>query len=99
MVFKRALPFGTTAQLQQFARQLISAKQPQTAMEVFQFSYDKNPDQYLTLTGMARGLSATGQYAKALEYAIQALPLAANDTGKVAVQAMIDKLKAGKDIN
>jgi tetratricopeptide (TPR) repeat protein len=96
---KNALPFGTANQLQQFGRQLITAKHPKGAMEVFQFNYNKNPDQFLTLTGMARGLSAIGDYAKALEYATKALPLAPNDANKQAVQAMVDKLKGGKDIN
>jgi tetratricopeptide (TPR) repeat protein len=68
-------------------------------MEVFQFNYDKNPNQFAALVGMARGLSAGGEYAKALEFANKALPLAPNDAGKQAVQAMIEKLKAGKDIN
>lgn len=98
-VIKTALPLGNVAQLQQFGRQLITAKNPKAALEVFQYNYTKAPDQFLTLTGMARGLSATGDYTKALEYANKALPLAPNDANKQAVQAMIDKLKAGKDIN
>lgn len=98
-VIKAALPLGTAGQLQQFGRQLLTSKQPKTALEVFQFNYNKFPDQFLTLTGMARGLSANGQYAKALEYANKALPLAPNDANKQTVQAMIDKLKAGTDIN
>lgn len=48
---------------------------------------------------MARGVSADGEYAEALEFANKALPFAPNDTNKQAVQATIDKLKAGKDIN
>jgi hypothetical protein len=48
---------------------------------------------------MARGLSANGDYAKALDFANKALPMAPNDQSKAAVQGMIDKLKAGKDIN
>jgi hypothetical protein len=48
---------------------------------------------------MARGFSANGDYVKAMEFASKALPLAPNNAGKQAVQAMIDKLKAGKDIN
>jgi tetratricopeptide (TPR) repeat protein len=98
-VIKTALPFGNVVQLQQFGRQLLAAKKPKAALEVFQFNYDKNPNQFITLTGMARGLSASGEYAKALEFAIKALPLAPNDANKQAVQAMIEKLKAGKDIN
>jgi len=98
-VIKSALPFGNVGQLQQFGRQLLTAKKPKAALEVFQFNYDKNPNQFAALVGMARGLSANGEYAKALEFANKALPLAPNDANKQAVQGMIDKLKAGKDIN
>jgi len=96
---KTALPLGSVSELQQFGRQLITAKKPQMALEVFRFNHAKNPDQFPTLIGMARGLSATGDYAKALEFANKALPLAPNDANKRAVQSMIDDLKAGKDIN
>ena len=48
---------------------------------------------------MARGLAANGEYAKALDFAKKALELAPNDSGKQAVQSMIEKLKAGRDIN
>ncbi len=98
-VIKTALPFGSVGQLQQFGRQLLMAAKPKAALEVFQFNYNKAPDQFITLTGMARGLSANGDYTKALEFANKALPLAPNDANKQAVQVMIDKLKAGKDIN
>jgi tetratricopeptide (TPR) repeat protein len=98
-VIKTALPFGSIIELQQFGRQLLAAKKPQAALEVFQFNYNKNPNQFTTLVGMARGLSANGEYAKALDFANKALPLAPNDSAKQAVQAMIEKLKAGRDIN
>jgi tetratricopeptide (TPR) repeat protein len=98
-VIKSALPFGSVVELQQFGRQLLAAKRPQAALEVFQFNYTKNPNQFMTLMGMARGLSANGEYAKALEFANKALPSAPNDSNKQAVQTMIEKLKAGKDIN
>jgi hypothetical protein len=48
---------------------------------------------------MARGLSANGEYAKALDYANKALELAPNESAKQAVRAMMEKLKAGRDIN
>ena len=96
---KAALPLGTVGELQQFGRQLIAAKKPQAALEVFQFNHNKNPNQFTTLIGMARGLSAAGEYAKALDFATKALPLAPNDANKQAVQTMIINLKAGKDIN
>lgn len=98
-IIKSALPLGTVAELQQLGRQLIAAKKPEAALEVFQFNYNKNPNHFVTLMGMARGLSAKGQYAKALEFANKALPLAPNDPNKQAVQMMIEKLKAGQDIN
>jgi tetratricopeptide (TPR) repeat protein len=98
-VVRAALSFGNSSQLQQYGRQLIAAKDPDAALEVFEYSYKKNGDQFIVLTGMARGLSAKGDYAKALEFANKALPLAPNDAGRQAVQAMIGKLKEGKDIN
>ena len=98
-VIKSALPFGSVVELQQFGRQLLAAKRAQAALEIFQFNYNKNPNQFITITGMARGLSANGEYAKALEFANKALPLAPNDANKQAVHAMIEKLKGGKDIN
>jgi tetratricopeptide (TPR) repeat protein len=98
-VIKTALPLGTVGQLQQLARQLLAAKKSKAALEVFQYSYNKAPEQFINMTGMARGLSASGDYAKALEFANKALPIAPNEQSKVAVQGMIDKLKNGKDIN
>jgi tetratricopeptide (TPR) repeat protein len=98
-VMKAALPVGTIAELQQYGRQLVNAKKSKEALEVFQFNYTKHGDQFITLTGMARGLSANGEYAKALEYATKALSLAPNEASNQAVQGMVNKLKAGKDIN
>ncbi len=96
---KVALPNGNPVQLQQYGRQLLVAKKVKEAMEVFEFNYNKNPASFVALTGMARGLSANGDFGKALDFANKALPLAPNETGKQAVQGMIEKLKAGKDIN
>lgn len=98
-VVKTALPYGSVAQLQQLGRQLLSAKKFKAALEVFQYNFNKAPDQFITHTGMVRGLSANGDYAKALEFANKALPLSPNEQTKTAVQAMIDKLKTGKDVN
>src|SRR4028119_946152 len=50
-VIKSALPFGNAAQLQQLGRQLLTAKNPKAAMEVFQFNYDKNPNNFAALMG------------------------------------------------
>ncbi|HVG12752.1 MAG TPA: DUF2911 domain-containing protein [Flavisolibacter sp.] len=98
-IIKTALPLGNAGQLQQLGRQLIASKNPKAALEVFQYCYNKTPDQFPALTGMARGLSANGDYTKALDFATRALAIAPNDQSKAAVQGMIDKLKTGKDIN
>lgn len=98
-VMKAALPFGSVGQLQQVGRQLIASKKPEAALEVFQYAYTKAPEQFAALTGMARGLSANGDYTKALEFAAKALAVAPNEQSKAAVQGMIGKLKTGKDIN
>lgn len=96
---KTALPFGNINQLQQLGRELLAAQKIKAAMEVFQYNYDKNPNQFITLAGMTRGLSANADYKKALEFANKALPLAPNQANKEALLAMIEKLKAGKDVN
>ncbi len=98
-VIKKALPYGNPGQLLQLGRQLIAAKNISGAMEVFQFNFDKNPNQFISLVGMARAHAARGEFAKAAEFATKALPLAPNDANRQGVQAMLDKLKAGNDIN
>lgn len=98
-IIKNALPYGNVNQLQQLGRQLISLKQPKTALEIFQYNYNKNPQLFTTLVGMARGFSANGEYSKAMEFASKALVVAPNEPGKEAVNSMIAKLKEAKDIN
>jgi Protein of unknown function (DUF2911) len=98
-IMKQALPVGNVNELHQYGRQLLALKKPKEALEVFQLNYDKNPNQFTTVMGMTRGLSANGNYPKALEFAMKALPLAPNDANRQAVEAIIDKLKMGKDVN
>ncbi|MEO6668371.1 MAG: DUF2911 domain-containing protein [Ferruginibacter sp.] len=98
-VINLALPYGSIAQLQQLGRQLLTLQKPKEALVVFQYNYNKNPDQFVTVMGMVRGLSANAEYAKALKFARQALTLAPNDSNKEAVKVMVEKLNTGKDIN
>jgi tetratricopeptide (TPR) repeat protein len=72
-VVKKALPYGNPGQLLQLGRQLIAAKNGAGALEVLQFSYDNNPNQFIALVGMDRAHSARGEYAKAAEFAAKAL--------------------------
>jgi hypothetical protein len=49
--------------------------------------------------GMARAFSSEGNYKEALKYATAALPQAPDPANKTNAESMIEKLKAGKDIN
>ena len=77
---------------------LIAAKKPKEALEVFKMNYQKNPNQMTTLIGLARGYSAIGDYKTALDYANKALPIV-DTQNKTNLQTIIEKLKAGKDVN
>lgn len=98
-VMKQALPLASMLQVHQYARQLLTQKKKQEAFNVFKANYDKYPNQFTTLVGLARGYSATGDYKKALKYATQALPLAPDNVNKTSVEGLVQKLKEGKDVN
>lgn len=98
-VMKKALPFASMQEVHQYGRQLLNLKNYKEAFEVFKMNYDKNPGQFTTLMGMARGYSALGDFKNALKYANMALPLAPDANNKNNVMTIIDKLKQGKDVN
>jgi hypothetical protein len=97
-LMKEALPMGTVQQLHAYARQLVQLKKSKEAFEVFKLNYDKNPNEFTTQLGMARGYSAIGDYKKALDFAQKARPKADN-LNKPNVERMIKTLQEGKDIN
>lgn len=96
---KKALPFGTMTEIHQYGRQLLGLKMYKDAFDVFKMNYEKNPGQFTTIMGLTRGYSAVGDFKNALKYANMALPLAPDTNNKNNVMTMIDKLKAGKDVN
>jgi len=98
-VMKAMLPNASMGEIHQYGRTLLTQKKTKEALEVFKSNYDKYPNQFTTLMGLVRGYSATGDYPNALKYANQALPLAPDTNNKNNVTTMIDKLKAGKDVN
>jgi len=97
-LMKKMLPTASMNEIHGYGRSLITAKKPKEALEVFKMNYQKNPNQMTTLIGLARGYSANGDYKTALEYANKALPIV-DAQNKTNLQTIIDKLKAGKDIN
>ncbi|MBS1530960.1 MAG: DUF2911 domain-containing protein [Bacteroidetes bacterium] len=98
-VMKKAYPFGTMNELYFYARGLTRMKKGQQALEVFKYSYDKYPNQFLPIAGMARGYSAIGDYKKALTYALKAQAIAPDPANKSIVDTFVKKLQAGQDIN
>lgn len=97
-VMKKALPNASVFEIHGYGRSLIAQKKPKEALEVFKMNYDKNPNQMTTLVGLTRGYSANGDYKTALEYANKAMAVT-DAQNKTNIQTMIDKLKAGKDVN
>ena len=98
-VMKTALPNASMGEIHQYGRTLLTQKKSKEALDVFKSNYEKHPNQFTTLVGLVRGYSANGDYPTALKYANQALPLAPDTNNKSSVSTMIDKLKAGKDVN
>lgn len=96
---KQALPFGTMNEVHQYGRQLLNLKYFKDAFEVFKGNYAKYPGQFTTLMGMTRGYSALGDFKNALKFANLALPLAPDINNRNSVTTIIEKLKAGKDVN
>jgi len=98
-IMKRVLPLGSKLELHQYGRQLIAQKKSPDAMDVFKYNYEKNPNDFTTNMGMARGYSALGNYKKALEFAQKALVQAPDPVNKVNVEKTLKTLLDGKDIN
>jgi tetratricopeptide (TPR) repeat protein len=98
-VMKKALPLASMQELHQYGRSLLAQKRSKDALEVFKLNYSKNPNQFTTLMGLARGYSANADYKTALQNAQKALPLAPNAINKTNVEGMIKKLQEGKDVN
>jgi tetratricopeptide (TPR) repeat protein len=96
---KRAIPYGTVNEVHQYAKQLLAAKKTTEALSVFEMNHKNFPNQFTTMVGMIRGLSATGQFKKALGFAEKALPIAPDPQNKASIAKMIEDLKNGKDVN
>ena len=98
-LMKAAMPRANMQELHQYGRQLLAQKKNKEALEVFTMNAAKNPKEFTTLIGLARGHSANGDFKSALKFAKQALPLAPNALNKTNVETMIGKLEQGKDVN
>ena len=98
-IMKKTTAFASMNEIHYYGRQLLQQKKNKEALEIFKSNFQKYPNQFTTLMGLTRGYSANADYKNALKYAKLALPLAPDDLNKNNVNAMIEKLKEGKDAN
>lgn len=90
---------ATAIELHGYGRQLIAGGNLEKAEEVFKTNAKKNNNAWPTQYGLGRLYSAKGDYKAAIKYLEKALKNAPNPASKANVQANIEKLKKGKDIN
>ena len=98
-VMDEAIELGTVLQIHGYARQLIAKGDKEKAMEVFKKNAKMHPNTWPVNYGIGRGYSALGDYKKAIKSLEKALVIAPQQANKDRVQANIDKLKKGEDIN
>lgn len=94
-----AHPTATPIDLHQWGRQLLQRKKPQEALAVFQLNAKRHPGVWPTEVGLARGYSAVGDYKEALKHAKIAVAQAPDPGNKKSMEAAVEKLAAGKDMN
>ncbi|RLD29435.1 MAG: hypothetical protein DRI75_03460 [Bacteroidetes bacterium] len=98
-IMDKALPLATIFQVHQYGRTLIGLGKKDKALEVYKMNAEKNKDTWPVHYGLARAYSALGNYSTALTHLNKALENAPNAASKGRVQANIDKLEKGEDIN
>jgi len=94
-----AMEIGNPFQVHSIGRSLIAQNKLDEAMEVFEYNAKKHENTWPVNYGMARGLSAKGDYKGALKYMQKALVNAPAQFNKDNVKANIAKLEKGEDIN
>jgi len=97
-IMDQAMDVATSVELHQYGRRLLNEKKVDEALMIFDKNYKKNNGAWPTSVGMMRGLSAKGEYKKALEFAKTALTQATDDINKKSIEAAIKSLEAGKPL-
>ena len=92
-------PTANSFQIHGLGRQMIAQGDAEMALAVFQANHERFDGAWPTEVGMARGLSATGNYEQALKHAEIALGQAPDQLNKDSLGRMIESLKEGKDVN
>ena len=98
-VMEEALAMGTVFEIHGYGRQLIGQGQKDKALAVFKKNAKMYKGAWPVDYGMARALSATGDYKTALKHLKVAQGRAPSQAEKDNVAANIAKLENGEDIN
>ncbi len=100
-VMKKAIfhPTANVFQVHQTGRALIAQDKDEMALQVFKWNAERFPKIWPVNVGLARGYSATGDYASALKHAEMALKVAPDQLNKDNLKASIKKLQNKEDIN
>jgi len=93
------MPKASIFEMHQYGRQLISFGLKDKALEVFKTNAKKHKDIWHVHYGLARGYSAKGDFKNALKHLKKALENAPNAASIGRVQANINSLEKGEDIN
>ncbi len=98
-VMNTGLSIANISQHISYGRALLVQKRKDRALDIMLAARAKYGDVYAVNNGLSFAYSAKADYAKALEYANKALVQAPAPQLKTGINANIEKLKAGKDIN
>ncbi len=98
-ILDKAKMLGSAGQLHNLGRMLINKGLKDKALEIFKYNHDKNEGAWPTEVGMARGLSAVGDFTKALEHCRVAHSQAPDQHNKDNLVCAIEKLEKKEDIN
>lgn len=94
-----ALLIATANQYTAYGRILIGQKRTDKALDIFKASQKRYGDMFGVNSGLVNGYSAKGDFKNALKHAEKAMAQAPDENTKKQMEAMITKLKEGKDIN
>lgn len=93
------LPGTQSVEIHQYGRRLLAEKRTTEAMAVFEKNAKRFGDAWPVHVGLARGLSALGDYKAALDHARIALGQAPDPINKRSLETAVARLAQGKDMN
>jgi tetratricopeptide (TPR) repeat protein len=92
-------PTATAIQIHLVGRQLLAQGKKEEALVIFQLNAKRYPNQWPVHVGLMRGYAAVGDNKKALAEAKLALAQAPDGGNKKNLEALVQQLEAGKNIN